>query len=575
MDLLMKCLSRIFCIICWLSVSAVSGFSLDREAFAFTNYELHVRLEPEQQRLGVRGKVTLRNDSATPQKLAVLQISSSLAWKSITVGSETPEFLLQDYTSDIDHTGALSEAIVTLPEEIAPRATVELTIGYEGVIPLDATRLTRIGTPEDAANNSDWDQISASFTAVRGAGYVTWYPIATEAANLSEGDSLSEELARWKQRETGSEMKVEFQDPTNAGDAAEKVRCSGTVARLGSAAKTPADHCDYGDISRSVPTFAMANYGTVSRPSITVFNLPTHAVAATTYADVAEQAASVISHWFGAALTKLQVADLPDSEAAPFGSGALLLVPLDRGSSGLAAAYQLTQVAFWSPRPWINEGLAHFAQALYLEQEKGRRSAREYMATHRDTFHEVEATAAAPASGEAPNHSLSRTTDELYLQSKAMSVWWMLRDMVGDAALKKAISLYRPEEDKQDSYMPRLIQAQTARDLGWFFDDWVYHDRGLPDFKVESVYPSQTTTGAYMVTVTVDNLGSAGAEVPVILKFAGGRDDITKRVEVRAKSKATIRVESPSRPAEVVVNDGGVPESDVSNNSFTVEAPQN
>lgn len=187
---------------------------------------------------------------------------------------------------------------------------------------------------------------------------------------------------------------------------------------------------------------------------------------------------------------------------------------------------------------------------------------------------QVEGSAAASETGDPPSRSLIDTTDELYLRSKAMSVWWMLRDMVGDASLKKAISLYRPEQDKDTSYMPRLIQAQTTRELGWFFEDWVYRDRGLPDFKIESVYPSQATTGAYIVTVTVENLGNVGAEVPVILKFAGVRDDITKRVEVRAKSKNTIRVESPSRPAEVVVNDGSVPESDVSNNSYTVEAPQ-
>lgn len=572
----MKCLSRISCIVCLLCASAVSGFSLDREAFTFTNYDLQVRLEPEQQRLGVRGKITLRNDSATPQKLAVLQISSSLAWKSITVGGETRQFLLQEYTSDIDHTGALSEAIVTLPHEVAPHGTVELTIGYEGVIPLDATRLTRIGTPEDAANSSDWDQISSNFTAVRGVGYVAWYPIATEAANLSEGDSLSEELGRWKRREAGSEMKVEFQDPTNTSDGGGNVLCSGTVAPLGNGAKMEAAQCDYGDVSRSAPTFAMASYGTVNRPSIRVFNLPTHAAAASAYADTAEQAASMISNWFGTTHTKLQVADLPDSDAASFGSGSLLLIPLSNpgGSSGLAAAYQLTHVVLSSPRPWIDEGLAHFAQALYLEQEKGRRSALEYMATHRGTLMQVEGSAAASETGDPPSRSLIDTTDELYLRSKAMSVWWMLRDMVGDASLKKAISLYRPEQDKDTSYMPRLIQAQTTRELGWFFEDWVYRDRGLPDFKIESVYPSQATTGAYIVTVTVENLGNVGAEVPVILKFAGVRDDITKRVEVRAKSKNTIRVESPSRPAEVVVNDGSVPESDVSNNSYTVEAPQ-
>ena len=145
----------------------------------------------------------------------------------------------------------------------------------------------------------------------------------------------------------------------------------------------------------------------------------------------------------------------------------------------------------------------------------------------------------------------------------------MLRDMVGEAALKKAIAAYRPEDDKEPSYIQRLITAQTQRDLQWFFDDWVYHDRGLPDFKVESAYSRKTTTDSSIVTITVDNLGTTGAEVPVIVKFKGG--EIMHRLEVRARNKAVIRVETPAPPQEIVVNDGSVPENKTANNIFKIE----
>ncbi len=108
--------------------------------------------------------------------------------------------------------------------------------------------------------------------------------------------------------------------------------------------------------------------------------------------------------------------------------------------------------------------------------------------------------------------------------------------MIGDQALKKALASYRPEQDKEPSYLQRLIQAQTQRDLEWFFDDWVYRDRGLPDFKVESAFVRKTLPVGYMLTITVDNLGAAGAEVPLTVKFAGG--EITKRLVVRGKSNA-------------------------------------
>ena len=189
---------RILGFLCVLCASVVNGFALDREAFTITNYDLKVQVEPEQHRLGARGKITLRNDTPTPQKIAVLQVSSSLDWRSVKAGDKAVQFVTQPYTSDIDHTGGLSEAIVTLPQAILPQGTIELEIAYEGTITLDATRLTRIDTPVEAASSTDWDQISPGFTAVRGVGNVAWYPIATEVANLSEGNSLFEVLGRWK-----------------------------------------------------------------------------------------------------------------------------------------------------------------------------------------------------------------------------------------------------------------------------------------------------------------------------------------------------------------------------------------
>ncbi len=518
------------CFLCLLCASVMSAFSLDREAFSITNYDLNLQIEPEQHRLGARGKITLRNDTSSPQKIVVLQISSSLDWRSIKAGGKLLQYVTQPYASDIDHTGSLSEAVVTLPQAIEPHGTFELEIAYEGVILLDATRLTRIGTPEDVAASADWDQIDPSFTAVRGAGYVAWYPITTEVANLSEGDSLFEVLARWKAREMGSEVNLRFADPNIATDAQPPVvLCSGKVLQgitFEGTSKLPVAQCVNEGSAPSVPSFVIASYATVTRPSSIVYYLPSHAVAAETYADSAEKVAPLISDWFGAPREKARTGDLPDPNAAPFESGALLLTPLSNSDSnlaGLSAAHQLTHASFLSFRPWIEEGLAHFAQALYLEQQKGRHAALDYMGLHRTALNNVEQPATIPRSEDEVSHSLVNTVNEELYRSKAMCVWWMLRDMVGDAALKKALASYRSEQDKEPSYMPRLISAQTKRDLEWFFDDWVYHDRGLPDFKVESAFTRKTMANSYMLTITVDNVGTAGAEVPSYREVRGRR----------------------------------------------------
>jgi len=564
---------------CFLCAALANAFSLDREAFTFTHYDLNVRVEPEQQRLGVRGTITLRNDSPTPQKLAVLQISSSLNWLAVRGAGKPLQFVSQPYTSDIDHTGSLSEAVVTLPDAVPPKGTIDLEIAYEGVIVLDATRLMRIHTPQSAAQSTDWDQISPKFSAVRGVGYVTWYPIATEDASLSEGQSFFEVLSRWKTREEASKMHLHINVQMELFGSTPQLlvndaSCSLLYEAMGRSQLASAD-CTFRSLTAVVPSFVIAAYEVIDQSAVVVQYLGGHNVAATSYADAAEKVLPFVSEWFGAARTKAQTADLADPNAAPFESGAFLLTPLasiEARQSGLIAAHQLTHAAISSPRPWINEGLAHFAQALYIEHQSGRQSAIVYMGLHRSTLSAAEKEKdkqVIPKSEDETKNSLVNTADEELYRSKAMCVWWMLRDMVGEQALKKALASYRPEDDKQPSYMQRLIRAQTQKDLEWFFDDWIYRDHGLPDFKVESAFTRKTLPGAYVLTITVGNLGAAGAEVPVTVRFAGG--EVTNRIIVHGKSNAVIRVEVTKPPQEVVVNDGSIPESDTTNNVFKIE----
>src|SRR3954447_2679289 len=58
---------KLLCVVCLLLAASLSAFALDREVFTFTRYDLHISLDPSQQRLGARGTITLRNDSDVPQ----------------------------------------------------------------------------------------------------------------------------------------------------------------------------------------------------------------------------------------------------------------------------------------------------------------------------------------------------------------------------------------------------------------------------------------------------------------------------------------------------------------------------
>ncbi|MFZ1916496.1 MAG: hypothetical protein WAU58_02910 [Terriglobales bacterium] len=573
----MKVFRLLFALGILVGVASISALALDREAFTISKYDLEVRLDPAQQRLGARGKITLRNDSPQPQKIAALQISSSLNWRSIRAGDKPLQFVSQPFVSDIDHTGGLSEAIVTLPAEIKPKDSVELEIGYEGVIPLDMTRLTRVGIPTDIARHTSWDQIGKSFTAVRGAGYVAWYPIATESADFSEGNSLFEVGNRWREREAGSEFKAKLTMSRDGGDRAPTIICTPSAVSSEEAGHTQqaSGVCTWTALGIIAPTFAIARYRDDSKPPLMELSLEGHEAGAATYLSAIEPATKFVTEWFGKPTAPIAIADFADPHAAPFESGTLLMVSMageDTKLAGINLVHELVHSAFTSLRPWVSEGLAHFAEAVYREQQGGREAALDLIGLHRAAFLDSEKEVAAAAQKNA-GQPLINSFDETYYRSKAAYVWWMLRDMIGPIALKQAIRDYRPADDTDPKYVERLIESASKRDLSVFFDDWVYHDRGLPDFHVQSVHPwkdkkEKADKEVQMVTITVENLGSAGAEVPFTVKCEAS--EITNRLEIRAKSAATTRIELPCAPVEIVINDGSVPESDLTNNVFRI-----
>ena len=566
---------KLLCVLC-VVCSSLWAVALDREAFTFTKYDLNVRIEPEQQRLGARGEISLRNDSAAPQRSFSLQISSTLNWSSIQFEGKPVEFVSQIYTSDIDHTGAVSEAIVVLPQAVAPKQTIELEIGYEGVIPQDATRLTRMGIKADEAKHSDWDQIARSFTAVRGVGHVAWYPVAMDAVSLSDSDAVPNAVARWKQREDQSQMKLSFEYSQNSQPGPPELLCNGMVGKAitGEAGgQNLTLECWFASLRSTVPTFVIAHYSQLNGKNVVIHYLPDHKAGADDYASALDEVSPLISKWFGdhreSQDAKARVLDLPDADDAPFESDNVLLMPVSGSDTKLllTAAQQLAVLFFPSPHAWIHAGLASFAQVRLIEEREGRPAAIAYLKAHLSALTDLEKSSPGR---ESEGDSLIGSVDNFRVQIKSMYVWWMLRDVIGANLLEAALHNYKAADDNNPKYMQKLIEAQAHRDVRWFFDDWVYHDRGLPDFRVASVYPSHLASGGYMVTVTVENLGSSGAEIPVTLHMQGS--EASDRLIVPAKTKASVRIQTPSLPLDITLNDGSVPERDTSNDVYKIES---
>jgi hypothetical protein len=587
-----RCLTlTLFC-----AITAGYAAAIDREAFSITRYQLEVQVDRHSHVMAVTGKLTLRNNSDKAQKIVALQVSSSLAWNSITLDGKPLQWLSDIYISDVDHTGGLSEAIITLPKELPPAGSVTLDAQYGGTITPDATRLTRMGAPDDVAARNDWDQISDAFTAVRGLGYVVWYPVAIEAVSMSEGNSVFDAIAAWKHRQVRSAFDARI-IVVGASTEALCIAVNTAVSSCGESRevndsesggklKEFSNTLTVSGLGETVPAFAIAGYADLSRPTITLLHLPDHTALARDYAVAAEANDTLLHDWLSEPSQPARVIELADPNANPWQSGAILFTPLREAQTATLQLLLLpTQVAarFHSPHPWIQEGLERFLQTVSVDQRSGRKTALAFLDEYREPLVKAEeaahpkteaATKPSPDSDTADN-TLLNTNDELYLRGKGSFVFWMLRDMIGDQAMQAALSAYRPEADKDPSYLQRLVQTSSKRDLEWFFDDWVYRDRGLPDFHVESVYARPLLSDAsksFLVTTTIENRGHAGAEVPVLIQTPSGEKSL--RVIVKAGQKGTGRIEMPVAPDKIVVNDGSVPEANVGNNIYDVPAPE-
>lgn len=568
----MKFFLRVLCLfLCGLCVSA---FSLDRNAFTFTRYDLDVSVSPAKSQLKVDGTITLRNDSSAPQRFVDLQISSSLDWTSVEFKGKPVQYFTQPYRTDTDHTGEASEAIVSLPVPIPPRESIELRIAYEGTISEDATRLIRNGVPEDQAKSTDWDRIGETFTAVRGFGYVLWYPVATDSADFSEPDVYFDILGAFREREADASMSARFWSDSRLTVVADGERNPFASTSDGELPHPDADY-RWEHFGLGAPTFAIAAYKQSDDPASTIFSLPDHETLVRQYQVLASTLAARMPYIGGAA--HLTIIDLPNPSMAPYESGSILFAPvqrLDPNQIELLIARPLFRSAFFSPRPWIEEGLARFEQAVIREQESNRQAALDYMKLQLPAILEAEKPVAEALRAKAPGRvgeSLLSTTDEAFYGSKAMYVWWMLRDLVGEEAFSKALAVYKPDLDNRPTYVQSLFEQASGKKLEWFFDDWVYRDRGLPDFHPGEIYARPTLNGTYVVTVVVSNGGAAGAQVPVIARGEGG--SLSQPVIVPAHDQGTVRIPMPGKPIDITINDGSVPEWDLENNSGKTQTP--
>jgi hypothetical protein len=552
----------------------------ERQAVTFTKFDMDVHLRGAERSIAVRALIKVRNDGKTPLSHIPLQISSSLNWERIRALGRDVTFPVATLNSDADHTGQLHEAAVPLSSPLAPGQSLQLDVIYSGAIVQSAQRLLAIGTPEDVALRSDWDGISVPFTGLRGFGNVAWYPVSSVPVILGDGARLFDEMGEHKLRMAGAQFRMRLTVEFPQGQAPNVALINGHPAQLTVTNGESSGPEVAGIASASVegatlgfeaPSLFVAACTAHDATNTTLWTLPIDEAAVQSWTAAAAAVTPFLQRWLGQRpRSQLVVLDLPDPDDAPFETGAMLATSIREAPPEQLQnilSHALTHAWMQSPRAWLSEGVAHFMGTLWVEQKHGRTRALEGLEAERPALALAEPSSPGVSSGQP----LAMAISPIYYRTKATYAFWMLRDLAGDAALSAALRAYDPAADASKGYLldqgpgtfeKILEQASVGRNLSWFFADWVDEDKGLPDLRIDSVFPNSAQAGNWLVAVNVTNSGYAAAEVPITVR--SDTNTVSQRVVIPGHGKAVQRILILGKPTEVQMNDGTVPETEAS-----------
>lgn len=598
----------------------------DRAAVRITRYDLDIRLTPASSHITGRARMTIRNASESPLQRIALQISSTLTWQSASVEGTTLPLAQHLLDTDADHTGHTRELILTLPKPLAPGESLIVDAFYSGTIEANSGRLERLGASSSQALETDWDAITPDATVLRGFGNVLWFPVASPQIFLQDGTLVpAVGRARLEHADTPVSLRLSVEYGGDPPVAAYFCGRRQPLAALHDNADAPVAYASGIATAtfsaepigvRPLSLFVIAQPETMIAPlpgapsakgGATATGAPMLAVVSTDdkalplLAESAQRVAPLLQQWLGShPLTALTVID---RAGQPFEDGPLLVAPvatLAGSSAQPLLAHSLTHAWVQTGQPWMDEGLAEFFSLLWIEQTHGRDAAVAQLnaimqpVAASNTLSDAAGNPASdqtanPSSDQAESTSSSTSAvvgqpligayDELFFRRKAAAVWWMLRDIAGEQPLQLALSAWRTQKPSSDSAEAQaqafeaLLEKTSGKDLAWFFNDWVLHDRGLPALSIVDVTPRQMPAGTghgtgWLVAVTVHNAGAAAAEVPLVVR--SGTFSTTKRIRVPGLSNTTERIVVESPPTEVVLNDGSTPEAGPSTHTRTV-----
>lgn len=208
---------------------------------------------------------------------------------------------------------------------------------------------------------------------------------------------------------------------------------------------------------------------------------------------------------------------------------------------------------------WLNEGWATFLEAAYREKAFGRQQYLQKIRADAATFLIDEMT-------NRKRHALynqrADRVDELFdnpstTYSKGGAVLHTLREEIGDKAFWKGANIYL-ERNKfgvvATTDLRQAMEEASDRDLGWFFDQWVYNG-GAPNVTIRPTYNARRKTLRINVAQTqrADQLTPASFRLPLEVSMKVGGQLVIEKLDVRARTQ-TFTFPAVSKPTAITID---------------------
>ncbi|BAU11858.1 aminopeptidase [Leptolyngbya sp. NIES-3755] len=198
----------------------------------------------------------------------------------------------------------------------------------------------------------------------------------------------------------------------------------------------------------------------------------------------------------------------------------------------------LVVIKHWS-HAWVKEGMASYAEVMWIEEEYGREEALYYLLGQAREYLDEDASRYRRS---LVTH-VYREAIELYdrhIYEKGSCVYHMVRAELGDELFYSAIATFlndNAHRTVETIDLLRAIEKATGRNLTFLFDQYVYRG-GHPDFKINYAWDSDSNLAKITVSQTQSELFDL--RIPIGINFANDSkvDQRTFTVRIHEKEQS-------------------------------------